>query len=130
MSIELKIKAKHLALEPAIIKHEIKKLGKQISWIERNTNEKDIWSLVCKQGNLQSHLDFDVKLEARATHLIRAMIAGTSYSRVENTKSMEYGKGYKYFAIRQRMVRMYKKYISRTATDEFAKAQIEQWFKS
>ena len=36
MSVELKIKSKHLALEPAIIRHEENKLLKQMKWYKQH----------------------------------------------------------------------------------------------
>lgn len=35
MSVELKIKAKHLALEPAIIRREERKLKNQFHWLKQ-----------------------------------------------------------------------------------------------
>ena len=41
MSVELKIKSKHLSFEPAIIKHEERKLRKQIEWHNNHQIDSD-----------------------------------------------------------------------------------------
>jgi len=84
MCIELKIKAKHLALEPKIIKHEERKLKGQIKY----TNGTDI-SLIWKLNSLTSHRKWNVRNEARATELARAYLAGKPYSYVEKTRKNE-----------------------------------------
>jgi len=85
MSIELKIKSKHLALEPAIIRHEERKLLKQIR-ANRNYQDNDAAEkLVSKWYSLSRHLKWDVRNEARATNLARAYLAGKSYKTVEKT---------------------------------------------
>ena len=81
MSIELKIKQKHLALEPKIIKHEEEKLKKQIKY----TNATD-FSLVWKLNSLTNHRKWNVRNESRATHLARAYLAGKPYTSVEKKR--------------------------------------------
>jgi hypothetical protein len=101
MSIELKIKAKHLALEPAIIRKEESKLKKQFSWFtqKHQITEKDI-NVICKEHpelqaivwkhiSLSNHRKTVVRNASRATHLARAYIKGTPYSRVEKTRKNE-----------------------------------------
>lgn len=95
MSIELKIKAKHLALEPAIIRKEECKLLKQIIETKRfhqvNDNIGDlIYPFHRKWRELNSHRKWDVRNEARATHLARAYIKGMPYNAVENKRNEEY----------------------------------------
>jgi hypothetical protein len=96
MSIELKIKSKHLALEPAIIRKEEKKLLKQIKnhKLYHQIPNKDIWvyykdhpdlyKLYEKHGSLVSHRVFNVRNEARATYLARAYLKGMPYKVVES----------------------------------------------
>lgn len=99
MSIELKIKSKHLALEPAIIRKEEQKLLKQIkSYKEYHQvtinqffvsykEHPDLNKLQSKYSSLVSHRRWDVKNEARATYLARAYLKGMPYKNVEvNTK--------------------------------------------
>lgn len=88
MSIELKIKAKHLALEPAIIRKEEQKLLKQIKYTKQyhqtNDDLNDLtYPLHQKWSSLFAHRKWDVRNEARATHLARAFLHGQSYNEVE-----------------------------------------------
>jgi hypothetical protein len=95
MSIELKIKSKHLALEPAIIRKEERKLLKQIKsykeYHQVTINEffvsykehPDLNNLQSKYSRLVSHRRCDVKNESRATYLARAFIKGVPYKAVE-----------------------------------------------
>ena len=95
MSIELKIKAKHLALEPAIIRKEEQKLKKQFQWFKQKHQITDVslwviydkhpelYKLHSKRYSLENHRKTVVRNASRATHLARAYIAGMPYSRVE-----------------------------------------------
>lgn len=89
MSIELKIKSKHLALEPAIIRKEEGKLKKQLNWYKKTYQVTDIYShkeayaTYNKWFSLQNHRKTVVRNEARATHLVRAYLAGIPYEKVE-----------------------------------------------
>ena len=82
MSIELKIKSKHLGLEAKVIKFEEVKLKRQIRWhSERlSPNIKLEWKL----NSLTNHRKWDVRNENRATFLARAFIAGIPYKTVEH----------------------------------------------
>jgi len=82
MCIELKIKAKHLALEPAIIRHEEKKLKHQIKH-HRSGDQTSSISLEWKLHSLTNHRKLDVRNESRATHLARTYLAGKPYTRAE-----------------------------------------------
>lgn len=82
MSIELKIKSKHLALEPRIIRHEERKLKGQIKYTG-GTDQSLIWKL----NSLQSHRVRNVRNEARATYLARAFLAGKSYAYAEKKRN-------------------------------------------
>lgn len=109
MSIELKIKAKHLALEPQIIKHEEQKLKKQIkNYKISSVDEKDLGRerLILKLNSLANHRKHDVRREARATHLARAYLAGKPYLTVEQKRKDEVAFRY----IVQRVVEMVRKY--------------------
>lgn len=115
MSIELKIKAKHLALEPAIIRLEEKKLKKRMKY-HRSEDQTSTWSLEWKLRSLTNHRKIDVRNEARATHLARAYIEGKPYVQVERKRKDDY-----YFMkyIVPRVVAMVTKYGTkeqRTAT--------------
>lgn len=101
MSIELKIKAKHLALEPAIIRKEEQKLKKQFQWFKQKHQITDVslwaiydkhpelYKLHSKRYSLENHRKTVVRNASRATHLARAYIAGMPYSKVENKREDE-----------------------------------------
>jgi hypothetical protein len=101
MSIQLKIKAKHLALEPAVIKHEEQKLKKQIKayreyyqvtehgWSAISKSHKNLFDLEAKLISLASHRKWDVRNESRATALARAYLAGKSYTLIERSRKDE-----------------------------------------
>jgi hypothetical protein len=95
MSIELKIKAKHLAHEPAIIRKEEQKLLKQLTWAKQfyQVYYLEDHSVTCnllqKYNSLHSHRKWNVRNEARATELARAYIAGKPYSSVEQKRKPE-----------------------------------------
>jgi hypothetical protein len=82
MSIELKIKSKHLGLEAKVIKFEEAKLKKQIRWYcdRYSPNDKLVWKL----NSITSHRKWNVRNENRATFLARAYIAGVPYKTVEH----------------------------------------------
>ena len=97
MSIELKIKSKHLSLEAKVIRFEEMKMRKQVSWMEKNGKRDDklryhinvpnsYWSIVYKLGSLSDHRKNVVGRENRATFLARAFIAGHPYTRVEKSR--------------------------------------------
>ena len=95
MSIELKIKSKHLALEPAIIRKEEQKLKKRINYYEMKHQIKsgdmfshykdhpDLFNMWLKRGSLICHRSWNVRNEARATYLARAYLKGMPYKVVE-----------------------------------------------
>lgn len=82
MCIELKIKAKHLALEPSIIRHEEDKLKKQIKY-HRSSDATSAFTLARKLDELITHRRWNVRNESRATTLARAYLAGKPYLSVE-----------------------------------------------
>jgi hypothetical protein len=81
MSIELKIKAKHLALEPQVIRHEEDKLKKQMTY--HRGEEGSYWEFQRKLQDLMAHRRWNVRNESRATTLARAYLAGKVYSTIE-----------------------------------------------
>lgn len=104
MCVELKIKAKHLALEPAIIRKEEHKIKRQLKWMRENlqinhdyvtawgtkfTTEHQVEyrKLYSKLISLRNHRgqDSELRREARATHLARAFLAGKPYRSVERS---------------------------------------------
>ena len=85
MSIELKIKQKHLSLEPAIIRTEERKLKKRIKY-HRSEDKTSTTSLEWKLNSLTNHRKINVRYESRATHLARTYLAGKPYSYAERTR--------------------------------------------
>ena len=95
MSVYLKIKSKHLALEPAIIRKEEDKVKKQIKhykmyhqvtesdWMSYYKSHPDLYNLCSKHGSLIGHRRWEVRNEARATYLARAYIKHMPYKVVE-----------------------------------------------
>lgn len=83
MSIELKIKSKHLSTEPAIIRFEERKLINQMRYRRSRQNFDGMVHLDAKFHNLRSHRRWDVRNESRATFLARAFLDGKPYNTVE-----------------------------------------------
>lgn len=89
MSIELKIKSKHLALEPAIIKREERKVQRQLKWFMQHHQitdvyaDKDAFKIHKQYYDLHNHRKWNVRNEARATYLARAYLAGKKYKSIE-----------------------------------------------
>lgn len=97
MSIELKIKSKHLSEEARIIRFEEYKLLKQYQWSLNKYRESGMndmyprWNdkAFNKYCDLNRHRKWDVRNENRATFLARAYIAGVPYSKVEQKREDE-----------------------------------------
>ena len=81
MSIELKIKSKHLSLEAKVIRFEENKLRRQIDWLREHQQPSE--QLHAKFMSIKDHRRWDVRNENRATFLARAYLAGTPYNKVE-----------------------------------------------
>lgn len=107
MSIELKIKSKHLGLEAKVIKFEEAKLKKQLRWHSKvqSPNTKLEWKL----NSITEHRKWNVRNENRATFLARAFIDGVPYKTVEH-KVKDQAKLTVY--ILPRVLSMVKKYKS------------------
>ena len=120
MCIELKIKSKHLALEPQIIKHEERKLKKQI-----RSNKGDLQSLVSKLDSLVNHRKCNVRFEARATLLARTYLQGKDYKSVEHKRHDE---GTFQYYIVPRIVSMVTKY-GKGEQRKITKETIIEWSK-
>lgn len=94
--IKLKIKAKHLAAEPAIIRHEERKL-------------KGLDKLC-----LQNHRKWEVRNEARATQLAIAYLKGKTYRKVE--PKLKEPEAYKHVLVQKRVLKMVQSYGKRSTT--------------
>jgi|688.fasta_scaffold754970_2 hypothetical protein len=131
MSVELKIKSKHLALEPAIIRKEEQKFTKQIKWYkqkhqlspsvsvwesEMHKNHPELQKLHSRRWNLEHHRKTVVRFEARATHLARAYIAGIPYEKVESKRHEDHTF---IFVILPRVYSMVAKYGNKPITKKW-----------
>lgn len=85
MCIELKIKSKHLALEPNIIRAEERKLKQRMRY-HRSKDGESTFHLEWKLHSLTNHRKINVRHEARATHLARAYLTGKPYKSVEQSR--------------------------------------------
>lgn len=83
MCIELKIKSKHLALEPQIIRTEENKLKKQMKHHRAEVDGTSVFDLESKLDSLINHRRWNVRNEARATVLARTYLAGKPYAYAE-----------------------------------------------
>jgi hypothetical protein len=92
MSIELKIKSKHLSEEARIIRFEEQKVFKQFQWAKKkhyetgHNDEYAYWKDPAWNTwwSLNRHRRWDVRNENRATFLARAYLAGKEYKSVEH----------------------------------------------
>jgi hypothetical protein len=98
MSVELKVKSKHLSEEARIIRFEERKQLKQFEWAKRKhyeTGSNDEYPCYNNKAwrnyyNLNWHRRWDVRNENRATFLARAYIAGKAYNTVEFKRKNDY----------------------------------------
>jgi hypothetical protein len=84
MSLELKIKSKHLSLEAKVIRHEERKLKKQIRWM--SSRQALPPQFENKYQSIHNHRVWNVRNENRATFLARAYLAGVPYRTVERKR--------------------------------------------
>jgi len=121
MCIELKIKSKHLALEPSIIRSEEEKLKKQMKY-HRSDDVSSSFTIERKLNSLVNHRKVNVRNEARATQLARAYIAGKAYASIEKSR-IDQGLFSCYIA--PRILAMVQRYHDRKATSDM----IREWAK-
>ena len=124
MSIELKIKSKHLSEEAKIIRFEERKLLKQYQWsldeyhkaghndMYPRWNDKAFMSFC----SLYVHRKWDVRNENRATYLARAYIAGIPYKSVEQKRNPDNEHRFQKFVL-PRVFAMVVKYSPRVDGD-------------
>lgn len=82
MSVELKVKSKHLSEEARIIRFEERKFRKQVDWLK--AHQRSYQSEHATMMSLKNHRCWDVRNENRATFLARAYLAGKKYKTVEH----------------------------------------------
>ena len=97
MSVELKVKSKHLSEEARIIRFEERKQLKQYQWAEAQYRATGMNGMYPRWDDkafktycsLNQHRRWDVRNENRATFLARAYIAGVPYPSVEQKRKPE-----------------------------------------
>jgi hypothetical protein len=117
MSLELKIKSKHLSEEARIIRFEEQKLAKQVRWYinqHKSTGSNEPAKLTdfkphWQRLDLHEHRVKDVRRENRATFLARAYISGSTYNCVEAKRKPEREYEFRQFIV-PRIVNMVAKY--------------------
>jgi hypothetical protein len=124
MSIELKIKAKHLALEPAIIRKEEQKLLKQAEYFRKNQDKSNEDKAYYAYLNLYLHRKGIVRTEARATNLARAFLKGIPYNQVEKKTTVDN----KPYTVVNRIIKMVAKYGPSSNEVEVSK-KVQDWLK-
>jgi hypothetical protein len=89
MSLELKIKSKHLTEEAKIIRFEENKLLRQVRYLHETQRDNEADKKFAQWSSLNTHRRQDVRVENRATFLARAFIAGKNYFEIEQKRSPE-----------------------------------------
>jgi len=125
MNVRLKIKAKHLALEPAIIKKEERKLLDTARYLrDKGSNSEKRSSVLSEANSLHNHRTINVRNESRATYLAIAYIRNIPYRSVEAYRRNEYTFNY---LIVPRILKMINKY---SPTREFvSRDDVLAWAK-
>lgn len=117
MCIELKIKSKHLALEPSIIRFEERKLLKQI---------RNGYDMLVKYNSLVYHRKNDVRNEARATQLAIAYLKSKKYNKVELKRKPETEFAFQN-KILQRVLVMVRKYGTTVEQRKIEMTTLKEW---
>lgn len=129
--IELKIKAKHLALEPAIIKKEERKLLKFANSMYKDDPQFKLkQSAGWKAASLHSHRIMKVRIEVRGTQLARAFLAGKPYSSVEHKRKPE--REYEFECAVKRAKSIAKNYgpLAYKNDEALCSANFDEWLKT
>ena len=121
MSVELKIKSKHLALEAKVIRFEEQKLKKRIRHNKGSLND-----LLLQLNSIAEHRKYVVGRENRATFLARAFIAGTPYNKVEVKRRQDKESEFVIYVL-PRVLEMVKKYAPYNVRKNVTKETIQDW---
>ena len=121
MSIELKIKSKHLALEAKVIRFEEQKLKKRIKHNKGSLND-----LLLQLNSIAEHRKYVVGRENRATFLARAFIAGTPYNKIEVKRRQDKESEFVIYIL-PRVLEMVKKYAPYDVRKNVTKETIQDW---
>lgn len=135
MCVQLKIKSKHLSLEAKVIRHEERKLQKQLQWhMNKNPGKRvwelpmNVWKLSHTLSSVTEHRKKDVRNENRATFLARAYLAGKTYNYVESAKRKQEKEYMFEHSILPRVVTMVNKYKPRKSP-EVTLDILKEWCK-
>lgn len=124
MSIELKIKSKHLSVEAQIIRFEERKLKAQRDYLRSRQAYEKATAVQALHENLSLHRRWDVRNENRSTFLARAYLSGKRYSTIEAKTFTDH---YTFrFVILPRVLAMVNKYGKLNLDME----QLEAWTKN
>ena len=118
MSVELKIKSKHLTVESKIIRFEEQKLKKQKLkkqklYLKEKGHQDEVNKLSSVIESLSDHRRKDVRNENRSTFLARAYLSGKPYRYVEAKTIIPVANVYK---VLSRALVMINKYGPETIT--------------
>jgi hypothetical protein len=127
MSVELKIKSKHLSLEAKVIRFEENKIKKQIKWLYKN-EPTGVYYKQLVLGSLYNHRKDVVGTENRATFLARAYLAGKTYTSTERSRVPEKEEFFQR-AILPRVYEMVKKYGSFDVRRSITVDILKEWSK-
>lgn len=122
MSIQLKIKSKHLSLESNVIRYEEKKLLKQAAWLRKH--QESASKIEFLYYSLSNHRKKDVRNENRATFLARAYIDGKRYSEIEKCRKESKEHTFRSLVL-PRVLSMVNKYHNRDTTI----GMLEHWIE-
>lgn len=116
MSIELKIKSKHLGLEAGVIRHEERTLRTMINYA-RAKNKNTLNKMESMWYSINQHRRWNVRNENRATFLARAFLDGKFYKEVEQKRKPENEYKFKRYIV-PRVVAMVNKYGTQTVSED------------
>ena len=125
---ELRIKLAHIGMEPSIIRKHERRIKNRIQyWKDKRLNNDDEVILSYSElHSLQHHRRWDVRNEARATHLALGFLSGKSYKVMENKACIHVRRCY----IQPKIVEMVLKYGHTTFSREEITEQVKDWFKT
>jgi hypothetical protein len=123
MSIELKIKSKHLSEEAKIIRYEEQKLKKTARRLREKQDRAKANKIMFSFDKLQQHRKWGVRNEQRATYLARAYLQDRPYTDAEPKCNDTYKRD---CWITDRVVKMVNKY----GKNKVERSDIIKWFNA
>jgi len=83
MSTELRIKLAHIGMEPAIIKIHEQRIKNKLAYLKRKSSNVDTSNLFAERQRLIQHRRWNVRNDARSTHLALGFLTGMPYESLE-----------------------------------------------